>query len=148
MTTRSHSFRLSRLIWMLGIVLALLFWAAPRAAAEDYDTTLDKLGRLQDLATEYAAEHDGDPILLTLSYTRTGSYNTSMWQLTAGGRDTEFDAYVAEQDAELSSLQGMKIREGEALHHIPFLPCLRPATITMDILHTNSKGQRKWKTTV
>ena len=89
---------------MLGIVLALLFWAAPRAAAEDYDTTLDKLGRLQDLATEYAAEHDGDPILLTLSYTRTGSYNTSMWQLTAGGRDTEFDAYVAEQDAELSSL--------------------------------------------
>lgn len=107
MTTRSHSFRLSRLIWMLGIVLALLFWAAPRAAAEDYDTTLDKLGRLQDLATEYAAEHDGDPILLTLSYTRTGSYNTSMWQLTAGGRDTEFDAYVAEQDAELSSLQGM-----------------------------------------
>lgn len=92
---------------MLGIVLALLFWAAPRAAAEDYDTTLDKLGRLQDLATEYAAEHDGDPILLTLSYTRTGSYNTSMWQLTAGGRDTEFDAYVAEQDAELSSLQGM-----------------------------------------
>ena len=107
MTTRSHSFRLSRLIWMLGIVLALLFWAAPRAAAEDYDTTLDKLGRLQDLATDYAAEHDADPILLTLAYTRVGDYNTTMWQLTAGARDTEFESYVSQNDADLSALQGM-----------------------------------------
>ena len=65
MTTHSDTIRLPRQILLLGLVLALFFWVAPRAAAEDYDTTLDRLGRLQDLATEYAADHDGDPILQT-----------------------------------------------------------------------------------
>ena len=99
--------RLPRLLWLLGFVLALCFWAAPRAAAAEYDDTLDRLGRLQDLAESYAAEHGGDPILLTLSYTRTGSYNTAIWQLTAGARDSEFEAYVNENDADLAALQGM-----------------------------------------
>ena len=99
--------RLPRLLWLLGFVLALCFWAAPRAAAAEYDDTLDRLGRLQDLAESYAAEHEGDPILLTLSYTRTGSYNTAIWQLTAGARDSEFEAYVNENDAGLTALQGM-----------------------------------------
>ena len=99
--------RLPRLLWLLGFVLALCFWAAPRAAAAGYDDTLDRLGRLQDLAESYAAEHEGDPILLTLSYTRTGSYNTAIWQLTAGARDSEFEAYVNENDADLAALQGM-----------------------------------------
>ena len=99
--------RLPRLLWLLGFVLSLCFWAAPRAAAAEYDDTLDRLGRLQDLAESYAAEHEGDPILLTLSYTRTGSYNTAIWQLTAGARDSEFEAYVNENDAGLTALQGM-----------------------------------------
>lgn len=99
--------RLPRLLWLLGFVLSLCFWAAPRAAAAEYDDTLDRLGRLQDLAESYAAEHGGDPILLTLSYTRTGSYNTAIWQLTAGARDSEFEAYVNENDAGLAALQGM-----------------------------------------
>ena len=98
---------MTRLLWLLGFVLALCFWAAPRAAAAEYDDTLDRLGRLQDLAESYAAEHEGDPILLTLSYTRTGSYNTAIWQLTAGARDSEFEAYVNENDADLAALQGM-----------------------------------------
>ena len=118
LTTHSDTIRLPRQILLLGLVLALFFWVAPRAAAEDYDTTLDRLGRLQDLATEYAADHDGDPILLTLSYTRTGDYNTSMWQLTAGARDTEFDNYVAQNDADLAGLQGMNsvtLPNGEAI---------------------------------
>ena len=118
MTTHSDTIRLPRQILLLGLVLALFFWVAPRAAAEDYDTTLDRLGRLQDLATEYAADHDGDPILLTLSYTRTGDYNTSMWQLTAGARDTEFDNYVAQNGADLAGLQGMNsvtLPNGEAI---------------------------------
>lgn len=88
-------------------MLALFAWAAPRAAAEDYDQTLDRLSRLQALATDYAAEHEEDPILLTLAYTRTGDYNTKMWQLTAGVRDTEFENYVAQQDSDLVALQGM-----------------------------------------
>ena len=99
--------RLPRLLWLLGFVLSLCFWAAPRAAAAEYDDTLDRLGRLQDLAESYAAEHEGDPILLTLSYTRTGSYNTAIWQLTAGARDSEFEAYVNENDADLAALQSM-----------------------------------------
>ena len=78
MTTYSHTIRPSRLLALLGLLTALLFWAAPRAAAADYDETLDRLGRLQDLAVSYAADHDADPILLTLSYTRTGDYNTTM----------------------------------------------------------------------
>ncbi|MFR3226130.1 MAG: hypothetical protein ACLTWO_01615 [Blautia massiliensis (ex Durand et al. 2017)] len=111
MTTDSHMTRLPRLLALLGFVLALCFWAAPRAAAAEYDDTLDRLDRLQDLAESYAAEHDGDPILLTLSYTRTGSYNTTMWQLTAGARDTEFEAYVNENDPDLAALQGMNSLE-------------------------------------
>ena len=99
--------RLPRLLWLLGFVLALCFWAAPRAAAAEYDDTLDRLGRLQDLAESSPAEHEADPILLTLSYTRTGSYNTAIWQLTAGARDSEFEAYVNENDADLAALQGM-----------------------------------------
>lgn len=108
MITYSQTTRLPRLLLLLGLVWALVFWAAPRAAADEYDDTLDRLGRLQDLAVTYAADHeDADPILLTLSYTRTGDYNTAMWQLTAGARDTEFDAYVAEKDADLEALRGM-----------------------------------------
>lgn len=107
MTTDSHLTRLPRLLWLLGFLLALCFWAAPRTAAAEYDDTLDRLGRLQDLAESYAAEHDGDPILLTLSYTRTGSYNTAIWQLTAGARDAEFETYVNDNDPDLAALQGM-----------------------------------------
>lgn len=107
LTTDSITTRLPRLLLLLGLVSAIFFWAAPRAAAEEYDETLDRLDRLQQLATDYAADNDADPILLTLSYTRTGDYNTAMWQLTAGTRDTEFDSYVSEHDADLSALQGM-----------------------------------------
>lgn len=107
MTTESRSHRRGRLLWLLGLVLALLVWAAPRAAADAYDDTLDRLARLQDLAESYAAENGGDPIVLTLSYTRTGDYNTRIWQLTAGVRDPEFENYVAAQDADLAALQGM-----------------------------------------
>lgn len=107
MTTHFDTIRLPRLLCLLGLVLALFAWTAPRAAAEDYDETLDRLSRLQALATDYAADHDEDPILLTLAYTRTGDYNTQMWQLTAGARDTEFESYVAQQDSDLVALQGM-----------------------------------------
>ena len=107
MITYSNTIRLPRLLALLGLVSALFFWAAPRASAADYDETLDRLGRLQDLATDYGAEHDADPILLTLAYTRTGDYNTMMWQLTAGARDTEFESYVTQNDSDLSALQGM-----------------------------------------
>ena len=107
MTTEPQTIRRERLLWLLGLALALLVWAAPHAAADAYDDTLDRLARLQDLAETYAAETYDDPIVLTLAYTRTGDYNTSTWQLTAGARDPEFESYVAAQDPDLAALQGM-----------------------------------------
>lgn len=90
-------------------MLCLLFLTAPHTFAEDYNTVLDRLGRLQALANSYVETEDSsaDPIVLTLSYTRTGDYNTQMWQLTAGVRDAAFENYVNTNDSDLQSLQGM-----------------------------------------
>ena len=56
LTTEPQTIRRGRLLWLLGLALALLVWAAPHAAADAYDDTLDRLARLQDLAETYAAE--------------------------------------------------------------------------------------------
>lgn len=92
---------------LAGLVLCLLFLTAPHTFAEDYDTVLDRLGRLQALANSYVENQDteADPIVLTLSYTRVGDYNTQIWQLTAGVRDSAFESYVNSSDSELQSLQ-------------------------------------------
>lgn len=70
---------------------------------------LDRLSRLQALAREYSAGQADtpDPIELTLAYTRTGEYNSTIWQLTAGVRDAGFESYVNSSDPELASLQNM-----------------------------------------
>lgn len=71
---------------------------------------IDGLSRLQALAQQYADDNPSesfDPIELTLSYTRTGTYNTALWQMTAGARDAGFEDYVEEQDPDLVSLQGL-----------------------------------------
>ena len=99
-----------RLLAMLFLLLGLFCAAAlPAHAEDDYNTTLDRLSRLQTLAREFSSSRDDapDPIVLTLSYTRTGDYNTTIWQLTAGVRDTEFESYVNSSDAELASLQSL-----------------------------------------
>ena len=99
-----------RLLAMLFLLLGLFCTAAlPAHAEDDYNTTLDRLSRLQALAREFSSSRDDapDPIVLTLSYTRTGDYNTTIWQLTAGVRDTEFESYVNSSDAELASLQSL-----------------------------------------
>lgn len=99
-----------RLLAMLFLLLGLFCAAAlPAHAEDDYNTTLDRLSRLQALAREFSSSRDDapDPIVLTLSYTRTGDYNTTIWQLTAGVRDTEFESYVNSSDAELTSLQSL-----------------------------------------
>ena len=99
-----------RLLAMLFLLLGLFCAAAlPAHAEDDYNTTLDRLSRLQALAREFSSSRDDapDPIVLTLSYTRTGDYNTTIWQLTAGVRDTEFESYVNSSDGELASLQSL-----------------------------------------
>ena len=94
---------------MLFVLLGLFCAAALPAHAEDYDTVLDRLSRLQALAREYSANQADtpDPIELTLAYTRTGEYNTTIWQLTAGVRDAGFESCVNSSDPELASLQNM-----------------------------------------
>ena len=93
-----------------GLLAAFLLLAALftlPASAEDYDTVLDSLSRLQSLAQDYAAEHTGsDPVQLTLSYTRSGSYNTTVWSMVAP-RSQEFVEYVDARDSSLSSLIGL-----------------------------------------
>ena len=98
-----------RLLAMLFVLLGLFCAAALPAHAEDYDTVLDRLSRLQALAREYSANQTDtpDPIELTLAYTRTGEYNTTIWQLTAGVRDAGFESCVNSSDPELASLQNM-----------------------------------------
>ena len=108
LTTNSLSNRMPRLLAMLFVLLGLFCAAAlPAHAEDDYDTTLDRLSRLQALARDFSASQSDtpDPIELTLAYTRTGTYNTTIWQLTAGVRDAEFENYVNSNDADLASLQ-------------------------------------------
>ena len=97
---------------LLGLLAAFALMAAFSlpVAAEDYDTVIDGLSRLQALAQQYADDNPSksfDPVELTLSYTRTGTYNTTLWQMTAGARDAGFEDYVEEQDPDLISLQGL-----------------------------------------
>jgi len=91
------------------LFLALCLHATPVKAASDYETVLTQLDQLQSLAGEYASGKDPAPdvIDLTLAYTRIGSYNTSIWQLTAGPRDPEFESFVAQRAPELLALQNL-----------------------------------------
>ena len=109
LTTNSIANRMPRLLAMLFVLLGLFCAAALPAHAEDYDTVLDRLSRLQALAREYSASQTDtpDPIELTLAYTRTGEYNSTIWQLTAGVRDAGFESCVNSSDPELASLQNM-----------------------------------------
>lgn len=98
-----------RLIGLLAAMMLLAAFSLP-VAAEDYDTVMDSLSRLYSLAGQYTQDNSDqslDPIELTLSYTRTGTYNSGIWQVTAGVRDPGFESYVAEQDGDLVSLQGL-----------------------------------------
>ena len=107
MTTNSIPNRMPRLLAMLVVLLAVFCGAALPVHADDYDTTIDRLSRLQALAREFSASQSDtpDPIELTLAYTRVGSYNTTIWQLTAGTRDPEFEAYVNSSDPDVAALQ-------------------------------------------
>ena len=107
LTKNSIPNRMPRLLAMLVVLLAVFCGAALPVLADDYDTTIDRLSRLQALAREFSASQSDtpDPIELTLAYTRVGSYNTTIWQLIAGTRDPEFEAYVNSSDPDVAALQ-------------------------------------------
>ena len=79
-----------RLPGLLAVFAMLAVFVTLPAHAEDYDTVLDGLGRLQSLAESYAAESGDDPIELTLSYTRGGTYTSKIWSMVGGARDADF----------------------------------------------------------
>ncbi|MDD4850276.1 MAG: hypothetical protein PHO10_06195 [Gemmiger sp.] len=99
----------SRFLGVLALLVLVFGLCAMPANAQDYDTVLAQLGELQTLADTFIAEKgtQADPVVLTLSYTRVGDYNTSVWQMTAGVRDPEFESYVAEKNGDLAGLQGL-----------------------------------------
>lgn len=109
LTTHSITNRMPRLLAMLFLLLGVFCAGALTVHADDYDTTIDRLSRLQALAKDFSASQSDtpDPIELTLAYTRTGSYNTTIWQLTAGTRDPEFESYVSSNDPDLVALQSV-----------------------------------------
>lgn len=102
-----------RLLTMLALLLGIFCAGAMTVHADDYDTTIDRLSRLQALARNFSAAQSDtpDPIELTLAYTRTGNYNTTIWQLTAGVRDPEFESYVNSSDPDLAALQSVNTVE-------------------------------------
>lgn len=109
--------RLARVAVLLVLLLALF---VPHAAAQEYDETLDQLGRLQAMATDFLGQDQTgtDPVLLTLSFTRTGEYNTMVWQLVAGMRDPEFEEYIKQNAPDLMALQEVTtvtLPNGEAI---------------------------------
>mgnify|MGYP000650531431 CR=1 FL=1 len=98
-----------RLLAMLFVLLGLFCAAALARPCGGLRHGAGPPVRLQALAREYSANQTDtpDPIELTLAYTRTGEYNTTIWQLTAGVRDAGFESCVNSSDPELASLQNM-----------------------------------------
>ena len=105
--THAKNNRMPQFLVMLGRCFVLLFGAALPARAAEYDATLNQLSQLQALAAEFCAQSDSadDPVLLTLTYTRSGAYSSTVWAMTAGLQNSEFDAFVAQRDPTLSELK-------------------------------------------
>ena len=64
---------------------------------------------MQALAAEFCTQSDSadDPVLLTLTYTRSGAYGSTVWAMTAGLQNSEFDAFVEQRDPTLSELKNV-----------------------------------------
>ena len=108
MITEAIRNRIVQVILAAAVVLMLAVLPAG-AESEDFDQTMDRLDRLQTLAEQYIKEqgNNADPIDLTLGFTRVGTYNTTIWQITAGVRDPGFESYATDKDPDLWNLQGM-----------------------------------------
>ena len=70
---------------------------------EDYETFIQNLALLEELAQAYASQTYGkDPLELVIKYIRTGvdKYNEGSWGIMAGYEDAEFAKYVAKIEDE------------------------------------------------
>ncbi len=76
----------------------------------DYDSFIENLAILEEIANSYAAEVPGkDPVELIIKYIRTGveKYNEGSWGIMAGYEDKDFAAYVDRIEDEFNSMEGI-----------------------------------------
>ena len=68
---------------------------------KDFDTFMENLKILEELAASYAKANPGkDPLMLIIKYIRTGvdRYNSGSWNIMAGYEDKGFAEYVAKYE--------------------------------------------------
>ena len=78
-------------------------------AITDYESFVENLALLEELAFSYAGEVPGkDPLELVIKYIRTGvdRYNEGSWGIMAGYEDAGFAEYVAKIEDEYNSIEG------------------------------------------
>ncbi len=77
------------------------------ATISDYETFIENLAILEELATSYTMEVPGkDPLALVIKYIRTGveKYNEGSWGIMAGYEDTGFAEYVSRFEDDFNSM--------------------------------------------
>ncbi len=77
----------------------------------DYNTFIENLALLEELAFAYAQEVPGtDPMDLVIKYIRTGvdRYNSGSWGIMAGYENAGFAEYVAKVEDEYNSIEGIE----------------------------------------
>ncbi len=78
------------------------------AVISDYETFVENLAVLEELAFAYVMEVPGkDPLALVLKYIRTGveKYNEGSWGIMAGYEDAGFAEFVANIENEFNSME-------------------------------------------
>ena len=76
------------------------------ATVTDYESFIENLAVLEELAMAYAMEVPGkDPLELVIKYIRTGvdKYNEGSWGIMAGYADADFEAFVSNVEDEINA---------------------------------------------
>ena len=108
MSNSTNSIPFRGITLLLGLVLCLAL--LPRAAAaDDWESFLDGVEHLQQLAEEHAGEPGKEALLLTVNYLRAVRYADMEWDLVLGAADEEFAALVGSRAPELADLQRVKL---------------------------------------
>ncbi len=88
---------------------------------KDFDSFMENLALLEELANSYASEVPGkDPVNLLIKYIRTGveDYTDGSWGIMAGYEDAGFAQYVARIEDEYNSMAGDAVITVSALKNI------------------------------
>ena len=87
-----------------------------------FDDTIEKLAELEQLAESYAKNAEGaDAKALASCYLFSDRYSGGLWEKVGIQKDADFEAYVKEQDAGLSSLKDVETLSVPAGYEVDFL---------------------------